>query len=325
VDRRVFAGVVAASLCFGLFTTYEHVIARGMAYFAEGADQYQNYVAMFDGRAGNPIQYRILAAWLEALLVHVTAALGVASHFTVSFIALRVLIDSSVFLLAFAYWRRLGLALPLCFVGMSLLAWGMSYGHHNTDLRFDSYLDVSFYLAAGLCLLSGREAWVVPLCALAALNRETSGLIPLLVLAHGWARGGVTRRDLALAAAGFALWAAVLVALRLAYPGQALVLPVGVSALGLPLFAYNLSRSLTYVQLFAVLGIVPVLALAGWARWPRELRAFFWAIVPVWAVIHAFAAVVAEARLFLVPQALVFVPGALFLASAPEASRSRPQ
>jgi hypothetical protein len=324
VNRRVWLLVVAAALTFGLFTTWEHVVARGIAFFSESGDQHANYVAMLDGTAGNPIQYRVLALWLQWLLVQGLAALGVPSHFTVAFIALRVLEDTSIFVLAFAYWRALRLSLPLCFIGMSLLAWGMSYGHHNTDFRFDMYLDVSFYLAAGLCLVTGREAWIPVLMFPAALNRETSGLIPFLVLAHGFARGEVTQRDGALAGISLGIWVGIFAALHLAYPAQRLIVPEGAS-LGWPLFAYNLRRALTYVQLLAVLGIVPLLAFAGWARWPRELRAFFWALVPAWVVIHAFAAVVAEARLFLVPQALVFVPGALFLASGPGASRSRPE
>jgi hypothetical protein len=323
VNRRVFAGVVAASLCFGLFTTYEHVIARGMAYFAEGADQYRNYVAMFDGTAGNPIQYRVLAAWLEALLVHLTAALSVPSHYAVSFIALRIAEDTAVFLLAFAYYRKLGLSVASCFIGQSLLAWGMSYGHHNTDLRFDSYLDVAFYLAAGWCLLSGRELWVLPLMVLAALNRETSGMIPVLLLAHFAARHRAAEGRLRLeprewlaVAAAFAIYVAVFVALRLWFPPQRTILPED-TPLGLPLLAYNLTRRLTWVQLFAVLGIVPFAAWAGRKRWPDELRVFAWALVPVWFAVHVFVSVVAESRLFLVPQALVFVPGALFWVQGP--------
>ena len=46
--------------------------------------------------------------------------------------------------------------------------------------------------------------------------------------------------------------------------------------------------------------------------WPRELKGFFWAMVPAWIVVHFPLSQVAETRLFLVPQFMVFVPGALF-------------
>ena len=49
----------------------------------------------------------------------------------------------------------------------------------------------------------------------------------------------------------------------------------------------------------------------GYRKWPLELRAFFWVIVPVWFLVHAFGSVMAETRLLLVPQAMVFIPGAL--------------
>ncbi len=41
----------------------------------------------------------------------------------------------------------------------------------------------------------------------------------------------------------------------------------------------------------------------GRSAWPSPLTAMFWAIVPLWFVIHAFAAVLAETRLLLVPYA----------------------
>ncbi|HTO08571.1 MAG TPA: hypothetical protein VMR86_16100 [Myxococcota bacterium] len=327
MNRRVWLLVVAASLLCGLFTTYEHVIACSMAYFAPGAEQQRLYLAMLDGSAGSPLQYRVLPAGLEWLFVRASGAAGLPNHFAVAVIALRALGDTTAFVLAWAYFRKLGLSLPNAFIGISLLAWGMSYSHHNTDLRFDSYLDLVFYLGAALCLLHGRAPWVLPLMLLAALNRETSGLIPFLVLAHAGAGGPIPRRAFALAAGALAIWLAVFAGLRWAFPPQRLIVPEGVTGLGWPMLAYNAGRLLTPIQLFAVLGFVPLLALAGWRHWPPVLRAFAWALVPAWLVIHAFAAVVAEARLFLVPQALVFVPGALFLAQASggAACRSRPE
>lgn len=42
-----------------------------------------------------------------------------------------------------------------------------------------------------------------------------------------------------------------------------------------------------------------------------QARVEFWVVVPIWFTIHALGAVMAEIRLFLVPQAMVFIPGAL--------------
>jgi hypothetical protein len=40
-------------------------------------------------------------------------------------------------------------------------------------------------------------------------------------------------------------------------------------------------------------------------------------MVPAWFLIHFFTAITAETRLFIVPLALVFIPGVLFFAMQP--------
>ncbi|MBW2202094.1 MAG: hypothetical protein JRF71_14910, partial [Deltaproteobacteria bacterium] len=67
-------------------------------------------------------------------------------------------------------------------------------------------------------------------------------------------------------------------------------------------------------RLFATLGIIPLLAVIGYQKWTKQLKIFFWVIVPVWFIIHLFGSVIAESRLFLVPYAMVFIPGALLFA-----------
>jgi hypothetical protein len=322
VNRRLWVGVVAASLLFGLFTTYVHAITLGKAYLEEGGTEITAQRAILDGVAGNPLQYRVLTVYLWVGLLQAFAALGLPHHIYLSFVGLRIAEDTAIFVLAFAYYRALGLSTANGFIALSLLAWGMSYGNRNSDLRFDTYLDVAFYLLAALCILRERYLVVVALMALAALNRETSGLIPVLLLAHFLARSRrregrfrLESREALIVSAAFAVYAAVFVAVRLAYPAQALVIPHG-SPPGLPLFLFNVSEWLTWVQLFAVLGILPVLAVFGYRYWPMPLRVFAFSLVPMWVVIHSFAAVMAESRLFLVPQALVIVPGAMFLAQS---------
>ena len=52
----------------------------------------------------------------------------------------------------------------------------------GSDIQFNTFFDVTFYLLAGLCILQKRFVWIVPITLLAALNRETSGLIPFLLM-----------------------------------------------------------------------------------------------------------------------------------------------
>jgi hypothetical protein len=315
---RLGAVVAAAALLFGTFTTYEHMTARGKAYFEKGGNQQTFDQAVLDGHGGSPYQYRLLTPYVSELARRSFEALGVEDYVLVSFVVLRVLADVAIFLLAFPYFRALGLPASHAFIGMSLLAWGMSHSHLDSSLHLDTYLEISLYLLTGLCILRERYVWVVPIALVGALNRETSGLIPVLLLAGFVYRSGskpsfaLTRSEWALVAAAFGAYFAVFIGLRLAFGEQPMAIPYGHPP-GLDLFQYNALRVTTWMQLFATLGILPVLALAGYRRWPQKLRLFAWVVVPVWVVVHLFGAVLAEARLMLVPQALVFVPGALFL------------
>ena len=73
---------------------------------------------------------------------------------------------------------------------------------------------------------------------------------------------------------------------------------------------YNLTRSETASELLVCVGVVPLAAAFSYRHWPMQLKVSLWTSVPLWLAVHTLAAVLAEARLLLVPQALVFIPGA---------------
>lgn len=304
--------LILAALALGLFTTMEHVNELGVEYLDAGP-QLQRHRSVLEGRAGNPWQYRVLSTWLVEGTVRFCAAQNLPP--SVAFIWFRVLQDAAIFLLAFLYYRELGLSRNQALIGMSLLAWGMSYTTFDSDLQFNTYMDVIFYLLAALLILRNALYLVIPLMILAALNRETSGLIPFMFLftfAIGKERGE-RNKIIAVVAIALVVYAAVFFGLRAAYGPQQLFIPYGHHQ-GLDLFQFNIARPLAWYRLWATMGMLPILALMGYRYWPPRLRVFFWVIVPVWFAVHLFAAVMAETRLFLVPQAVIFVPGALFLA-----------
>ncbi len=305
------AAIILVALLLGLFTTSEHVKALGMDALEHG-DQIQRHQDVLAGRAGNPWQYRVLAPYLVDVVIKVSESLRIPHPVAVSFIFFRVVQDTLVLLLSYGYYRKLGLSWSHALIGMAVLAWGISYSHYQSDLQFNTFFDIIFYLLAGLCILKGKFIWIIPITFFAALNRETSGLIPFLPLfvAFFVLPKGSFRKVLPISVIAFMLYVAVFVALRLIYGEQELFLPYGHHP-GLDLLQYNLFRYQTWRQLIATLSIIPVIALIGYQRWTPHLRVFFWALVPVWLVIHAFGSVMAESRLFLVPQALVFIPAAL--------------
>ncbi|MCF6286895.1 MAG: hypothetical protein L3K26_17155 [Candidatus Hydrogenedentes bacterium] len=107
------------------------------------------------------------------------------------------------------------------------------------------------------------------------------------------------------------LWLAIVGGLRLVYGMRPYIVPTAGKEPILPLLMFNLTWWRTWVFLFATLGLMPLMALLSWKAWPPTLRRFFWAVVPVWFPVHFCLAHAPETRLFLVPQVLIFIPGAL--------------
>jgi hypothetical protein len=309
--------IVVFGLLLGNFTTSQHVKARGIYYFRSGEQgtQLMRHKAVLEGEAGNPWQYRVLAPYLVRVVFKIFVRLNIEHYKAAAFIFFRTMQDAVILILSFVYYRKLRLSMSHALLGMILLAWGMSYSHYNSDLQFNTFFDVIFYLLAGLCILQGRFVWIIPITILAALNRETSGLIPFLLLATAFfvLPKGSVRKVLPVFISALVSYLAIFIGLRIIYGEQVLLIASG-NPPGFDLLWYNISRAITWEQLFATLNIIPIVAMFGYQKWPRQLRVFFWVIVPNWLIIHAFVAVMAEGRLFLVPQAMVFIPGALYLA-----------
>jgi hypothetical protein len=149
---------------------------------------------------------------------------------------------------------------------------------------------------------------------LAAFNRETSALIPFMLIGYAFfheAKPRLMKPAVASSIGSLLVFAAVFAGLRLYYGEQPFLTADGYYP-GIGLLVLNLSRSTTWEQLIVTLGVVPILAIFAYRAWPRTLKTYSWVVVPAWILIHFFASLVAETRLLLVPQALVFIPGAMF-------------
>jgi hypothetical protein len=308
-SRLTAALVIGSALLLSLFTVFLHAKAMGRAYVE--THQVPRHLALLSGTAGNPWQYRVFSAWVVEGVHRAFDGLHVPDSLVAAFLAVRIGQEILMFVVAWAYWRALGIATHPALLGMAILGWSVSYGNYGSDFQFNTYFDVLFYVLAGLAVVRGRWGWVVPITLLAALNRETSGFIPLLPLAAAWrAAPEVRTRAIRVAAIALAVYGVTFVALRWAYGRQDLIIPYGHRP-GLDLLGYNLSHARTWVQLAGTLSIVPIVALLSYRSWPRTLRAFGWMLVPAWFAIHWVIAVMSETRLLLVPMALVLVPGAL--------------
>ena len=305
------AVLIACVFAFSLMTVALQVRALGIPYVDSGP-QLARHRAVLEGTASDPWQYRVLSDLAVEEVLRLVEAMGAPHPVATAFILFRLLQNALIFVLAAAYFRSFELGEPLVLLGLSCLAWGMTHAVYNSDLQFNTYSDIIFYLAAALLLIRGRSLWIPAISVLAALNRETSLLIPLLVLGEenpGGRRQRALERPIVLAGIGLLAGVAVVWGLRFAYGPR--LSGLSTPPLGLDMLRYNLFRYHSWVFLFATLGPLPIMAFLGRAGWPRRLRIWFWVLVPIWFLVHFFVAIVAEARLFLVPQVLIFIPGAL--------------
>jgi len=288
----------------------------GLAYEGGVAEELQitRHRTVLNGTSEDPFQYRLLSEYLVEGVVALTKRLQVPHPHSWGFVIFRVLQNILLFFIAALYYRKLGLDTYIILIALSLLAWGMSHSFYGSDFQFSTYSDVIFYLLAGLVILQKKYVWIIPIAGLAVLNRETSGLIPVMLLATEiFSRRGrsISKRVIYLGAAALALYAIGYLGIRYLLGPRPLHTPHGYCQ-GWELFTANMCSSRCWFQLLATFGIIPAMALFSIRRWPRILKIYFWTIVPFWFLLHLFVGVMFETRLFLVPLALIFVPGALF-------------
>jgi len=274
-------------------------------------EEVQRHQAVIERRAGDPWQYRVLAPWLNEALYRAAGRLG-PINFTQVFLAVRltqnwvVLFGFSLFLL------ELGLGPPAVALGLSLLTYAMSLSTWHAGLAFATWFELAFFVIGALLVLRGQAAWLLPLGMLAAANKESSLLLPVLLLAQGAGKAAPSRDRGVLFAACIAAQLAVCAALRVALGPQPLIVPEG-HAPGPELLGYNVGRAVTWTHLVLTFALVPLVALWGFRHWPVALRRWCLWLVPPWVVAHFVLAIVAETRLLLVPYALVFLPAALIV------------
>lgn len=303
--------LLIASILLGIATTYAQVEDVSPRFLRN--QQMKVHEQMMEGVAGNPWQYRILADWMMDPLLTSFIEGNIPDPKASSFILFRFLQYLLIFMTAGAYYRKLGL--PLCsnLLGLSVLAWGMSHSLYNSDFSFNVFFDIAFYLIAALLIMNRAFGWMPLLMIPAAFNRETSALIPFLLLGFAYFDG--QKKDLKPAllftALSLIIFGVIFAGLRIYYGEQPFLTADGYYP-GIGLLVLNLRRSVTWEQILITFGLVPFLAVLSYSAWPRTLKLFFWVVVPVWFGVHFFSALVAESRLLLVPLALAFIPGALF-------------
>jgi hypothetical protein len=274
--------------------------------------QLQRHHAVTNNTAPTPWQYRVFSEWIVSGTFQVLSSAGVTRHEVVGYIGLRLAQNLAIFGVAALFYRRLGLSHREVALALALLAWSMSHSLDNSDLAVNTYFDVLFYLIAGWLVVVEQYWWILPLTAVAALNRETSALIPLLVISPLVLNPtSISRRDLgkvAISALGCVIFTAIFFGLRWYY-GYREAWPW--IDIGWPTLRRNLGDLPTLILLVLTFNVLPIITVWQLHRLPPVLRSFFWTVVPIWIAIHLVASLANETRLFLVPLALVLIPAAV--------------
>lgn len=268
-------------------------------------EQASRHDAVLRRAAGDPWSYRLLSDELIEALRRFLPDVSLSA----TFVAVRFVQNIAIFVLAATYFASFGFRPAVVHAGLAALAWSMCFANYNAGLAFDTYFDVLFYLAAATLVAHRRVALVPPLALLAATNRETALLIPLLMAVTD--DGLSHRRRLAAAGATLLAQVAVALAIRVLVGPQDLIVGGEGHRQGWALLAYNVGRPVTWLNLGTTYLVLPAAAALAWRRWPARLRTTFVGMVPLWTAVHFVAGIAAETRLFLVPWVIVILPAAL--------------
>ena len=178
------------------------------------------HVDVLKGTAPNPWQYRVFSEWIVEGFIYVSARLLRPDLAVFSALwSLRILQNLVLLTLVYLYFIRLGITKTASVYGVVLLAGGMLHVFHESDLSYNTYFDVIFYLLAGILILNARYGWVPVLMIAAALNRETSAMIPVLLMIWGWlGRSNNRMKALISGVIGIFVWMLIFAALHLYYP-----------------------------------------------------------------------------------------------------------
>lgn len=257
--------------------------------------------------------------------------------YTIVFLGFRFLQNVVLIALCFYYFSLFIKNKMLVAIGVMLSVLFMGNGVVDSDLTFNTYMDITLYMIAGIVIVKDLNPfWIIPLTVIGSLNRETSLFIPALYFfsKFEWKEWPSIKKTLegnlkiiGITGVSVLFFIVIFVAIRMHYGLQ----PVStwrVSA-GLPMLKLNLFSSVsikTYMELFGIMGFLPLWAILIFSKMSKHLKLFFIVLVPIWFGIHFVSAIAYQTRLFLVPVLLVLVPAILenlehhYLTKQPEPS-----
>lgn len=263
----------------------------------------------------NPWQYRIFSTYLLEGIIVLFDRLPVINQYQYfPYLFLRFIQNLVIFYVAYKFYKALQIESKyLIILGLLLLGYNMSNSVFQSDLSFNTYFDILFYLLAGYLIILNKTIWVLPLMIFASFNRETSVLIAFMVMASAIdfkSRKVKSWFDLKIGIGALLIFVAIFIGLR-AYYGMPAAQGIHGMTSPLSYLKFNLAFFRMYPEMFGTLGIIPLLVILKFKSLSYHMKLFLLLIVPIWFLVHFVKSTAVETRLFLVPQALIFIPALL--------------
>lgn len=276
----------------------------------------------------NPWQYRVLSPLINYTLYQIYTntfdkVIKVARFFPdknpemiryfVVFTVFRFLLHLILFYLCIVFWSNFIENKWLIYLGLSLLVLFIGNAVYDSDFSFNNYIDAILYISTGILIFKPeKHFYLIIICIIGALNRETSLLIPFVF----WMAHAFTSKfhfpDMKINLIVFLsifIFASIFIGIRAYYgyrPPEFYQARMGWNMLKLNLFS---SKSiLSYFEVFGTVSILPLWCIYHFQKSSRLLQILFISLVPAWFITHYILVVAWESRLFIVPTVLVFIP-----------------
>jgi hypothetical protein len=340
-------------------------------YSGKGIDQYERHMQFLNRESlfYNPWQYRVLMPWTiegmyfiydntinkvfdieKKINVYLPGDEGTKYEntrkmlalmktpgfvkYNIVFVALRFLLHLGIFFMCFKLYRLFVKSDWLIVFGLMFVALSMGNSIFNSDLSFNTYMDILLYLVAAYVILTKRSAWwIIPVMILGALNRETSALILVMFVASKipvervwdvvllkWKSWPV--RDILIAVVGGVIFVSIYVAIR-SYYGyrEPYKWPV---PMGWPNLKWNFASVHTIRTIFENVGtysILPIVCILGFKKLDMFFRKGLLFVALPWFIVHFWTVVGYESRVFMMPTFLLkfHKPGIFKGCSLPDA------
>lgn len=302
----------------------------------KGKMHFTRYNDFMEGntRYPNPWQYRIIAPYLTkgwVFLVEKTEGLikfknrstfGTDSNirvYNIAFILLQSLLHFLIFILYFKFLKLFIKSKWLRLVGMLFIFYITGNAIRDSYYPMDNYINIGFYLLT--CFIIYRKIedyWLPIICLIAALNRETAILIPLVFLLgrSNFSKSGkitVKRKDIMTVVISSVFFLISFFGIRFYY-GELPPTDYYLSKSGFDMLQLNFlsKHSLkTYFEWMGTFSIFPLICIYFYKVMPKFLRYMLFVFIPIWFAAHLWLVVAWETRIYLVPMLIVFLPAAL--------------